>query len=364
MRIGVLGGGQLGRMLALAGHPLGLSFVFIDPAPGAPMAPLARAITADYSDHAALDALAYAADVVTWEFENVSAEPLSRLIAAGKPVRPGPKSLEHKQDRWNEKLFFQKLGLPGAAGATAVTRPAFDAALAALGMPAVIKTRRHGYDGKGQARVNTPRDADEAWKALGSEPLLVEKFIPFDRELSIVATRSATGEIRCWPLVENVHKEGILRISRAPAPRITPQLTLEAETYMRRVLEALEHVGTLALELFQVGSRLLVNEMAPRVHNSGHWTIEGAVTSQFENHLRAIAGLPLGDTRARGHSVMINLIGSTPPPAAMLDVPGAHLHLYGKAAQPRRKLGHVTVTGQDEGAVLAAAERVKALVRE
>ncbi|HEX7877763.1 MAG TPA: 5-(carboxyamino)imidazole ribonucleotide synthase [Candidatus Eisenbacteria bacterium] len=360
MRIGVLGGGQLGRMLALAGVPMGHSFTFLDPGDAAPMAPVATQIRADYHDPAGLDRLARASDVVTWEFENVGAGPLSRLAEDGVPVRPGPGSLEFKQDRLDEKLFFRRLGIPTTEFRAAATRDEFDDALAALGLPVVVKTRRQGYDGKGQSVVEDRAGAEAAWQQLGGQPLLVECKVPFDRELSILAVRGADGACDFWPLVENVHAEGILRVSLAPIRGGTPELETRADRLIRSILESLEHVGVLALELFQVGDDLLANEMAPRVHNSGHWTIEGAVTSQFANHVRAISGARLGSCAPIGHAAMVNLVGRVPEPATLLALDGASLHLYGKTPAPGRKLGHVTVMGRTPR---ERDERLAALLR-
>jgi 5-(carboxyamino)imidazole ribonucleotide synthase len=361
-RIGILGGGQLGRMIALAAIPMGHRCTVLDPAEAPPTAAVARHLRAPYDDEAALRNLAAASDVVTWEFENVSATPLARLAEAGVPVLPGPRSLEHKVDRLDEKLFFRGLGIPTAEFAPATTRAEFDAALAQVGLPVVVKTRRYGYDGKGQAHIEIAADIDDAWARVGGAPLIVEKKIPFDRELSILGVRSADGDVRFWPLVENVHRGGILRRSTAPMERDSPELEALADDFIRRLLEATDHVGVLALELFQVGGALLANEMAPRVHNSGHWTIEGAVTSQFENHVRAITGAPLGDTAARGPCVLINLIGTLPDRAAVLAIPGAHWHDYGKSASPGRKLGHVTILAESREELAERVGRVEELV--
>ena len=360
MRIGVLGGGQLGRMLALAGIPMGHTFTFLDPGDAAPMAPVAHQIRANYDDEAALDQLASACDVVTWEFENVSAGPLLRLEADGVPVRPGPRSLEHKQDRLDEKLFFRSLGIPTTDFEPVASRAEFDAALNRLGLPLVVKTRRQGYDGKGQAVIDREDQIESAWAELGNQPLLLEKKVAFDRELSILAVRSRSGTCRFWPLVENRHQSGILVRSLSPIANDTPERESQADDYIRRILEAVEHVGVLALELFQLGDELLANEMAPRVHNSGHWTIEGAATSQFANHVRAITDRPLGSCEPLGFAAMINLIGTVPDEGALLAVPGASVHLYGKSPAPRRKLGHVTVVSksiEDRGRILAILDQ-------
>lgn len=342
MKIGVLGGGQLGRMLALAGYPLGCGFRFLDPAPEAPAGAVGELVVGAYDDPEALARFAAGLDVVTYEFENVPAA-AADYLRERLPVRPAPGALEVAQDRLREKACFTGLGIGTAPYRSVDTRADLDAAIAAIGLPAVLKTRRFGYDGKGQFVLRAPADADAAWRALGGASLILEGFVPFERELSILAVRGVDGEIVCYPLVENHHEGGILRLSRAPAPGVTPARRREAEVIAKRVLEALDYVGVLAIELFEHEGRLLANELAPRVHNSGHWTIEGAETSQFENHVRAIAGLPLGATAPVGHSAMINLIGDLPDPRAVLRAPGAHLHLYGKAPRPGRKLGHVTV---------------------
>lgn len=345
MNIGIIGGGQLGRMLALAGAPLGIACKVLDPGPHAPAGQIAPQVVGDFDDPAALDQLAHDTDVVTYEFENVPVT--SAIYLANKvPIHPAPQALEAGQDRFTEKTFFQSHGLRTPPFRPVNTAADLAAAVEAIGLPAVLKTRRLGYDGKGQFVLHAPADVDKAWAALGSQPLILEGFVHFERELSILAARDHFGNIVFYPLVENHHRDGILRLSLAPAPDLTPALQSQAETYSRRILEALAYVGLLAIELFQCGDELLANEMAPRVHNSGHWSIEGAVTSQFENHLRAIAGLPLGATTSRGHSAMFNLIGTLPEPSAILSIPNAHLHLYGKSPRPGRKLGHVTLTSE------------------
>jgi 5-(carboxyamino)imidazole ribonucleotide synthase len=326
--VGVIGGGQLGRMLALAGIPLGLSFRFLDPSPDAPAGAVGELLVGPYDDPELLDRLADGADVVTYEFENVPVEAARRVGAL-----PDARALEDSQDRLLEKRLFRRLGIPTAPIDDEVTT-----------FPALLKTRRLGYDGKGQRPVETRPGPDPGQ--------VLEGLVPFDRELSLLAVRGRDGDTRFWPLVENVHEDGILRASRAPAAG-APQA--RAEEYGRRLLDELGYVGVLALELFDVGGELVANELAPRVHNTGHWTIEGSATSQFENHLRAILGFPLGPTDARP-SLMLNLIGVTPDAADVLRVPGAHLHLYGKEPRPGRKLGHVTLVDPDderEGALRA-----------
>ena len=326
MIVGVIGGGQLGRMLALAGIPLGLSFRFLDPAPDAPAGDVGELLVGAYDDPELLDRLAGGAIAVTYEFENVPVEAARRVGAL-----PDAAALEAAQDRLVEKQLFQRLDIP---------TPAFGD----VPPPVVIKSRRFGYDGKGQ-RV-------ERGNYLTGDHELVEELVDFDRELSLIGVRGRDGETRFYPLVENVHDGGILRTSRVPAAE-APQA--EAENHATRLLDELGYVGVLALELFDVGGTLLANELAPRVHNTGHWTIEGAVTSQFENHLRAILGWPLGPTTSRP-SVLFNLIGDVPAAHDVLAVPGAHLHLYGKEPRAGRKLGHVTLvepTAASESAISA-----------
>jgi 5-(carboxyamino)imidazole ribonucleotide synthase len=278
-------------------------------------------------------------------------------------VWPPPRALEVSQDRVVEKQFLEFAGVPVAPWRPIGSRVELTRALAELGCPAVLKTRRLGYDGKGQHVIHEATEVEEAWARLGAAPLILEGFVRFDRELSILAARGQDGATVCYPLVENLHADGILRRSAAPAPGVSPTLQAVAEGHARRVLETLDYVGVLAIELFQVGDRLLANEMAPRVHNSGHWTIEGAETSQFENHLRAVAGLPLGGTAPRGASVMLNLIGTLPDTAAILAIPGAHLHLYGKAPRPGRKLGHVTLCAEIPAELRRLETRLAAHVR-
>jgi 5-(carboxyamino)imidazole ribonucleotide synthase len=323
--VACIGGGQLGRMLGLAGLPLGLELRFLDPAPDACARAVGELVVGAYDDPDGLERLARGADVVTYEFENVPVDAAARVGAV-----PGVAALERGQDRLHEKELFRSLGIPTARFGS----------LEETGLPALVKTRRLGYDGKGQRRVEEP-------EAIGVGEL-AEELVPFDRELSVVGVRGRDGETRFWPVGENVHRDGILRVTRAPAPN-APQR--EAEALCAALLDELGYVGVLAVELFEVDGRLLANEFAPRVHNTGHWTIDGAETSQFENHLRAILGLPLGPTGARAPSVMVNLIGTLPPVEELLALPGAHVHLYGKEPRTGRKVGHVTLVDPDEGVV-------------
>jgi 5-(carboxyamino)imidazole ribonucleotide synthase len=345
MTIGVLGGGQLGRMIALAGYTLGQRFVFLDPGAESSAGHVGNLRVGAYDDEERLTELARRSNIITYEFENVpvgSARFLNELVR----VYPPPRALEVSQDRLDEKSFFASLGIPTAGFAAVSSRDELERAVASLGLPAVLKTRRFGYDGKGQWVLRTQADVARAWEALGAAPLVLEAFVPFEREVSILAVRSTNGETRFWPLVENVHRDGILRLSTPQSAAWTPQLQERAEGYAAHVLNELAYVGVLAIELFVTGDRLVANEMAPRVHNSGHWTIEGAETSQFENHVRAMLGLPLGSTRMVGFSAMINAIGRLPDRGQVLAIEGAHLHAYGKDGSPGRKVGHVTLRAQ------------------
>ncbi len=342
MRLGILGGGQLGRMLALAAYPLNVRCTVLEPTAGASAAQVCAQVAGEFDDFRALYELAKDADAVTFEFENVPVES-ARWLAERLPVYPPPRALEVSQERLAEKQFFASLGIPTPPFAAVDSEADFRAAVERIGLPAVLKTRRFGYDGKGQAVLRSEADAEAAWAKLGGRPLILEGFVPFDRELSIIAVRARDGQIATYPLVENVHIDGILHRSIAPAPDLGEELGERAAEFAARVLTELDYVGVLTIEWFQDGPRLLANEMAPRVHNSGHWTIEGALTSQFENHVRAVCGLPLGSTAAVGHSVMYNFIGDVPDAARVLALPEAKLHLYGKSSRPGRKVGHVTL---------------------
>ncbi len=329
-------------MLALAGYPLGLHFRFLDPSPEAPVGRIANRVTSDFNDQQALEKFSHGLEVVTYEFENVPVA-AARFLAERVPVYPPEIALEEAQDRLREKRLFRRLEIPTTEFAAIAKREDLDTAVKQVGLPAMLKTCRMGYDGKGQWLLRTVEDVEKARVEMPDVPLILEKFVPFTRELSILGVRARGGEIAFYPLIENHHRGGILRLSLAPAPNLAASLQQEAEHAARKVLETLEYVGVLCIEFFEIGGRLLANEMAPRVHNSGHWTIEGAVTSQFENHLRAILGMPLGSTAAVGVSAMINLIGEIPESAEVLHVSNAHLHLYGKEPRVGRKLGHVTV---------------------
>ncbi len=359
--VGVLGGGQLGRMLALAGLPLGLGFRFFDHDRAAPAGQAGELHAGDFSDPSSLVRFAAGLDLVTYEFENVPVES-ARFLERHVPVYPPPAALEASQDRLEEKTLFQRLGLPTAPFAPVSARAELDQALAAFGFPALLKTRRFGYDGKGQLLLRGPADVGPAWDALGEVPLLLEGFVAFRREVSQIAARGRDGSLAFYPLVENHHERGMLRLTLAPAPALTPALQDQAAGYARRVLETLGYVGVLAIEFFQEHGRLVANEMAPRVHNSGHWTIEGAATSQFENHLRAVLGWPLGDSSAVSACAMLNLVGTLPDGPGLLAVPDAHLHVYGKAPRPGRKLGHVTVRAPDVATLEERLAQVRRLL--
>lgn len=364
--LGVLGGGQLARMLALAAAPLGVNTLVVDGVADACAGQVAPLIVADWTDYAALEAFAARVDVVTFDFENVPAE-TARWLAERVAVYPAPQALAVAQDRLAEKTLFRECGLPTPDFATVDTREQLDEALAQVGAPAILKTRRLGYDGKGQFRLKHVTDADAAWAALSAQAskhgLILEAFVPFERELSVLAVRGRDGDFRVWPLTGNWHVDGVLSMSLAPAPDIG-QLQRRATALARTLAERLGYVGVFALELFVKDGELLGNEMAPRVHNSGHWTIEGAHTSQFENHVRAVLGLPLGDTGARGVSAMFNWIGELPDAAPVLTAVDAHWHDYGKQARPGRKVGHATVCAPDAaqlatrlGGIAGALER-------
>ncbi len=359
-RVAVLGGGQLGWMLGLAGIPLDLSFTFLDPVAGAPGAAVGELVVGDLDDIAAARRTAADAVVVTYEWEGVPSE-TARALEADVPVFPPSRALDVSQDRVVEKQTLNQLGVATAPFRAVATTVELHAAVDAIRFPAVLKTRRGGYDGKGQAVLRGADEVDDAWSSLGQVPCILEGFVPFRRELSILAVRGPDGEVACWPAVENHHRNGILRLTRAPAPNLDDALQRRAEAAIRPLLEDLAYVGVCCVELFDVDGDVVANEIAPRVHNSGHWTIEGAETSQFENHLRAILGMPLGSTAARGPSAMVNCIGEMPDRDAILQIPGAHLHDYGKAARPGRKVGHVTVTAADPGELEDRLARVLAL---
>ena len=363
MIVGILGAGQLGRMLAMAGYPLGLRFRTLDLSSEAPAGPVSELMVADFNDTDALKRFARGLDLVTYEFENVPVDS-ARFLNRRVTVMPPPEALEVAQDRVSEKSFFERLGIPAPRFVAVATWEDLKNALNEIGLPAVLKTRRFGYDGKGQFVLRKTEDVSLAWQSLSGVPLILESFVAFEREVSILAARSRSGETRFYPLVENHHQDGILRLSLCPAPGASSELQREAEDYAKRALEALNYAGVLAIEFFQHEGHLLANEMAPRVHNSGHWTIEGAETSQFENHLRAILGLPLGSTATVGHSAMLNIIGTIPDSRKILSMPDVHLHLYGKAARPNRKLGHITIRAHSKEALDARLAELRGITEQ
>ena len=354
MRIGIIGAGQLGQMLALAGYPFALRFLFLDASADAPGAQVGPIITGAFDDPASLERLAAETDVVTYEFENVPVSAL-QAVAKTRPCNPPVEALRVSQDRLLEKELFGRLGVPTPPFRAVDSLADLRAAVAAIGLPAVLKTRRLGYDGRGQRYLRKSADVDAAWEAIGGVPLILEGFVDFDREVSIIGARSTRGETRCYPLCGNTHREGILRVTLAPATNA--RLQKAAERHLRRVMDHFGYAGVLTIEFFVQRGRLVANEMAPRVHNSGHWTIEGAVTSQFENHLRAILGMPLGDTKPVGHAAMVNFIGTMPERDRVLALPGVHHHDYGKSPRAGRKLGHATIVAR------TAAERDRTVRR-
>ena len=358
--VGILGGGQLARMLALSGAPLGLRLLVMDTVADACAGQFAPLLVGDYRDESALAEFAGKVDVATFDFENVPAES-AEWLSARVPVFPNPRALAVAQDRLAEKTLFRELGIPVPPFAVIDTLEQLRAAVADIGTPCILKTRRLGYDGKGQFRIKSVADIDAAWDALGAQVarvgLIVEGFVHFQRELSVVAVRGRDGEFRAWPLTENWHVDGVLSASLAPAV-VDPAMQATALSHARRLAEAMDYVGVFALELFCRDGELLANELAPRVHNSGHWTIEGSETSQFQNHLRAVLGLPLGDTRMLGVACMLNWIGAMPDANAVLREAGGHWHDYGKEPRAGRKVGHATVRADNALELAAALERI------
>lgn len=358
--VGILGGGQLARMMALSGAPLGLRFLVLDTVADACAGQFAPMVVGDYTDQAALSEFATRVDVATFDFENVPAAS-AQWLTARVPVFPNPRALATAQDRLAEKTLFREQGIPVPPFAAIDTREQLHAAVAEIGTPCILKTRRLGYDGKGQFRIKSPGDVDAAWGALGAQAakvgLILEGFVAFQRELSVVAVRGRDGEFRAWPLTENWHVDGVLSASLAPA-QVDDALRDTALAHARRLAEALGYVGVFALELFCRDGELLANEMAPRVHNSGHWTIEGSETSQFQNHLRAVLGMPLGDTRMVGHACMLNWLGEMPDAGPVLRETGGHWHDYGKAPREGRKVGHATLRAESPQELAEALRRV------
>lgn len=360
MKVGILGAGQLARMIALAGYPLGLDFVVLDPSKDACANKLAEHLHGDYDDTRLLAQLAEKVDVVTYEFENVPAQ-VANFLAERTKVYPPPQALQVAQNRLVEKNFFRELDISTPDFAAVDSLNDLEKAMQSLGYPAILKTRTLGYDGKGQALLKAPEDLKAAWELVEGYHCIVEAFVPFEREVSIIAVRSVSGEVKFYPLSENVHKGGILRVAEC---KTNDPMQHQAENYAARLLEALDYVGILALELFEVDGKLLANEFAPRVHNSGHWTIEGAETCQFENHLRAILDLPLGATTAVGKSAMVNFIGGLPDTNAVLAIDNAHLHLYGKSPRKGRKVAHVTVRSSNDDSYRTSLEKLTQIANQ
>lgn len=354
MKVGIVGAGQLGRMLGLSGIPLGITCEFVGDAPDSPAAAIGRIRVGDPSQ--LVPELARGVDVVTTEFENVPVEAM-RAAAAFCPVHPNPDAIAVSQDRLEEKALFTRFGIPTAPyraiDSLADLAPAADA----LGWPIVLKSRRLGYDGRGQCVVESHSELDRAYDEIGRVPAIAEAFVRFVREVSIISARGRDGEIVFYPLCENTHSNGILATTIAPLD--APELERQAQGWAVRILEHFDYVGVLTIELFDSGRGLIANEMAPRVHNSGHWTIEGTATSQFENHLRAVTGLPLGETSPRGYSAMLNLIGNLPNVRSVLAVPDAHLHNYGKAPRAGRKLGHCTIVAETRGEAIERLDQLQ-----
>lgn len=345
MKIGILGGGQLARMLALSAYPLGIHTLCFEPTANTCASIVTSVINADFNNKIAMEKFARSVDVITIETENIPLE-TAKFVAQFAPFFPGINALEAGQDRGKEKTLFRELDIATPNFILINSLIDLQNAVKKIKLPALLKTRRMGYDGKGQFILRSANELESAWNTLGVKELILEEFISFDRELSIIAVRNKDKEIKFYPLIENQHHEGILRLSLAPFN--DEKLQTIARDYAQKILNYFDYVGVLAIELFQVGDQLLVNEMAPRVHNSGHWTIEGAESSQFENHVRAISGLPLGNTNARGFSAMINCIGEMPARETILKIPNTHYHSYEKQAVPKRKVGHITITSDNE----------------
>ncbi len=355
MRVGILGAGQLGRMLALAGHPLGIECTFLGGGRDSPAGQVGRILDGELDDGARLDALAARSDVVTFEFENVPVGALRRA-GAGTSVHPSADALAATQDRLDEKRLLRDTGIPTAPYVAVGGESDLERAATELGWPQVLKARRLGYDGKSQRVVRSAAELAEAWSELNRVPCISEGWVRFEREVSLIGVRGAAGQAAFYPLSENVHSDGILSTTVAPYEDASLQRT--AEAWLTALMDRFDYRGVLTVEFFHTEAGLVANEIAPRVHNSGHWTIEGAVSSQFENHLRAVLGLPLGSTATRGHAAMLNLIGRMPDRAAILGVPGAHLHDYGKTPRPGRKLGHCTILRPTRAEALDALDHL------
>ncbi|MGH8371935.1 MAG: 5-(carboxyamino)imidazole ribonucleotide synthase [Gammaproteobacteria bacterium] len=359
-KIGIVGAGQLGRMLALSGYPLGLKFVFLDKSADAPGGQVGNIVLGEFTDAGKIAQLAAQVDVLTYDVENVPVSALSKLPEQ-KTFLPPVVALAAGQDRLSEKNLFRNLKIPTPKFRAIESMPELEEAIHVIGYPAVLKTRRLGYDGRGQRFIRSPAELGSAYNALAGAPLILEEFIAFEREVSIIGVRNRSGDTAFYPLSENRHREGILRLSIAPYP--DRKLQSQAQQYAKRIMQHFDYAGILTIEFFVRKGKLIANETAPRVHNSGHWTIEGAVTSQFENHLRGILNLPLGDTSPVGYSAMVNFIGEMPPLADVLKIPGAHYHDYGKDARPNRKLGHATLVCKTKKELLSRLKKFPGLDR-
>jgi len=357
VRLGILGGGQLARMLALAAAPLGVRARVYDPSPDACAGDVCELATGPYEDHARLREFADDLDAITYEFENVPTNAVDQL-AALVPVRPGAQSLRLSQDRAFEKQALTEAGFEVAPWRQVETKGELDDAIAAVGVPAILKTRRGGYDGKGQAIIADREDTAHAWAAIKGRPAILESLVSFQRELSLISVRTSDGSGACYPLVENEHRKGILRVTIAPALGVDTDLQRQAEVMAGRLMSSLGHIGVLTIEFFEVQGRLVANEFAPRVHNSGHWTIDGATTCQFENHVRAVLGMPLGKTKVRSPTIMLNCVGAMPDKSIVLNDPSAKLHDYRKPARPERKVGHVNLVGINPVLAHESAQRL------
>jgi len=367
MRIGILGAGQLGQMLALAGYPLGQRFVFLDTT-GNPSADIGQTLID--KNNSRLAEFLNQVDLISYEFEHLPVE-LVREIEQQKPVYPSSRALQVCQNRGLEKALFTQLDIPTPEYHLVDSLESLQLAVTDLTTkhqkPVVIKTVTEGYDGKGQAVLKTDAsdEVEAVWQRIGKRELIVEAFIDFVREVSIIAVRSQTGEVRFYPMAENHHVDGILRYSYAPLANLNEEIQHQAEGYIQALLDELNYIGVLTLELFQqANGQLMANEMAPRVHNSGHWTQNGAVTSQFENHLRAIAGLPLGSTTATSPTCMVNILGRCGDIKELLKMEGCHLHLYGKEERAGRKLGHLNLVARNSATLLAQVEKAASLLPE
>ncbi len=343
MKVGIIGGGQLAQMLALAGYPLGIHCVCLTEQTHSPASCVAPIIAGSSDDLSALQQLAAQTHVLTYENENINVSPLVELAT---PLRPQTNALRIAQDRWLEKCYFTQHHIPTTQYVAIASHAELRAAVDTIGYPAILKTRHFGYDGKGQHTLRSPADIATAWHALGQQPLLLENHLAFEFEVSQIAVRDAQGHSVFYPLCKNHHRAGILRYTTAPFVA-DPDLSTQAQHYTQTLLDALDYVGTLTVEFFVVQGQLIANEIAPRVHNSGHWTLAGAATCQFENHLRAICQLPLGSTQPKGYSAMVNCIGNEPALAAVLAIPNVSYHHYGKAPRPQRKLAHININCAD-----------------